>query len=75
MSKETKQNDRIILEFPEIIAYQNDKKSNHIYLCLFDKWNEQEFTILFESYELLQWLGTKEIKEIKKSLVNEIEKL
>ena len=66
---------REIYEFPELIAYQFDKQCNHIYFCYYDKWAEQEFTIILDAYEFLQWFSKREIEEIKKNLIKTIEKI
>lgn len=60
------------IEFPEIHTLQFDKKCCHIYLDLYDKIMEKEYMLMIDMYEFINWIGEKEIKEIKKSLINEI---
>jgi|TARA_R100000654_G_scaffold71560_2_gene102666 hypothetical protein len=67
--------EEIRIEFPEVHAYQLDKKNNHLYLCLYDNIMEQEYTIMFDTYEFIQWVGSKEIQEMKENLIKTIEKI
>jgi hypothetical protein len=44
-------------------------------LCLYDNIMEQEYTIMFDTYEFIQWVGNKEIQEMKENLIKTIEKI
>ena len=60
------------IEFPKIHALQFDKESCHIYLSLYEEFSEQEYMLMIDMYEFIGWIGQKEIKEIKQSLIKEI---
>jgi hypothetical protein len=60
------------IEFPEINTYQFDKERCHIYLGMYDNIFETDYTIIFDAYQFIDWIGEKELKEIKKSLIKHI---
>ena len=60
------------IEFPKIHALQFDKESCHIYLDLYEEFSEKEYMLMIDMYEFISWIGQKEIKEIKQSLIKEI---
>ena len=66
--------DRII-EFPQIHCYQLHKKNNHLYLEIYDDIKEESIMLLFDTYEFLQWIDSEKIAEMKKSLIEQINKI
>ena len=70
-----KEEEETRIEFPEIHTYQFDKECNHIYLCLYDNIMDKEYTIMFDAYQFIDWIGSKEIAEIKENTIKKIQEL
>tara|TARA_R100001463_G_scaffold115865_1_gene171098 strand:- start:436 stop:663 length:228 start_codon:yes stop_codon:yes gene_type:complete len=75
MPDNPKEETEVFIEYPEIHTYQYDKKRNDLYITFYDKIMEKEYTILIEAYEFVNWVGSKEIAEIKENTIKIIEKL
>ena len=75
MPNNRKEETEVLIEYPEIHTYQFDKKRNDLYITFYDKIMEKEYTILIEGYEFVNWIGSKEIAEIKENTIKLVEKL
>lgn len=63
------------IEHPILHAYQHYKKDNDVYLCFYDEDSDTEYTLIIDGYHLLQWIGSKEIAEIKQNSIKMVEQL
>ena len=61
--------------YPILHAYQHYKKDNDVYLCFHDEDSDTEYTLIIDGYHLLQWIGSKEIAQIKQNTIKMVEKL
>ena len=75
MPNNPKEETEVFVEFPEIHTYMFHKKSNHIYITFYDNIMEKEYTMLLDAYQFLQWIGTKQIHEIKTNTIKQIKQL
>lgn len=75
MPDNPKEETQIFIEYPEVHAYQFDKKANDIYITFYDDIMEKEYTMLMEAQKFIEWFGSKEIAEIKENTIKIIEKL
>lgn len=63
------------INYPILHSYQHYKEDNDVYLCFYDEGSDTEYTLIVEGYHLLQWIGSKQIAEIKKHTIKKVEKL
>ena len=60
------------IEYPKIVTYALDKEWNDVYIDLEDSNTDTLYRIVIDSKELLDWIGNEELSNIKKSLIDEI---
>lgn len=60
------------IEYPKIVTYALDKEWNDVYIDLEDYDTNTLYRIVIDSKELLDWIGNEELSNIKKSLIDEI---
>jgi len=63
------------IDCPTLHTYQHDKKENEVYLCFYDEDSDTEYTLVIDGYQLLQWIGSKEIAQIKQNTIKMVEQL
>jgi hypothetical protein len=64
----------IRIEYPQIDCYMLDKEMSCIYLEMQDEIMNKRYSIIIDAYHFLEWIDSKNIEDIKKHLIDKIEK-
>ena len=69
-----KKNNSIWVEVKEIFELSHQQEKHPYFTLSFCDWDNKEYTVNFEPYEFLNWVDDKTLKEIKKSIIKELNK-
>lgn len=72
MTIKDKENNSTWIEVKQIHSLSHYQEKNPFFTLCFNDWDNNEYIINFEPYDFLNWVDNKTLKEIKNSIVKEL---
>lgn len=69
-----KENNQTWIEVKEIFFLSHQQEKSPFFTLRFYDWDDKEYAVNFDPYEFLNWVDDKTLKEIKKSIIKELNK-